>query len=66
MREEDFRHEFQQMSSFFSSDLHKLGLETQLKTLIHIVDEKQVQIKDVITIISSLDASQKLLLKNDK
>ena len=48
------------MSSFFSSDLHKIKLETQLKTLTHIVDKKQVKIKDVITIISSLNASQKL------
>ena len=46
----------------FSSDLHKFKLETQLKTLIHIVDEKQVAIKDAITIISSLNASQKLLV----
>ena len=46
----------------FTSDLHKLKLETQLKTLTHIVDEKQVAIKDVTTIISSLNASQKLLV----
>ena len=57
LRDEDFDHELQQMSSFFSSDLHKFKLETQLKTLIHIVDEKQVAI-----IISSLNASQKLLV----
>ena len=49
------------MSSFFSSDLHKFKLMTQLKTLIHIVDGEQVAIQDVITIISSLNASQKLL-----
>ena len=36
--EEDFGHEFQQMFSFFSSDLDKHKLETQLKNLIHIVD----------------------------
>ena len=30
--------------------------------LSHIVDEKQVRIKDAITIISSLNASQKLLV----
>ena len=60
MREEDFGHVFQQLSSFFSSDLHKVKSGTQLKILIHIVDEKQVKIKDVITIISSLNASQKL------
>ena len=52
LRDEDFDHELQQMSSFFSSDLHKFKLETQLKTLTHIVDEKQVAIKDTITIIS--------------
>ena len=37
-------------------------METQLKTLIHIVHEKQVAIKDAITIISLLNASQKLLV----
>ena len=60
--DEDFDHELQQMSSFFSSDMHKFKLEAQLKTLTHIVDEKQVEIKDTITIISSLNASQKLLI----
>ena len=50
------------MSSFFSSDLCKFKLETQLKTLTHIVDEKQVGIKDAITIISSLNIFQKLLV----
>ena len=59
---EDFDHELTQMSSIFSRDLHKFKLKTQLKTLIHIVDEKQVALKDAITIISSLNASQKLLL----
>ena len=62
LRGEDFDHELQQMSSFFNSDLHKFKLETQLKTLTHIVDEKQVGIKDAITIISSLNASQKMLV----
>ena len=38
--EEDFGRELQRMFSFFSSDLDKL--ETQLRTLIHIVDERQV------------------------
>ena len=38
--EEDFGRELQRMFSFFSSDLDKL--ETQLRTLMHIVDEKQV------------------------
>ena len=62
MREEDFGNELRQMSWFFSSDLHKFKLETQLKTLNHIVDEKHVKIKDAITIILSLNASQKLLV----
>ena len=62
LREEDFGHELLHMSSIFCSDLHKFKLETQLKTLTHIVEEKQVEIKDVITIISSLNASQKLLV----
>ena len=39
--------------------MHKSKLE---KTLTHIVNEKQVGIKDAITIISSLNASQKLLV----
>ena len=50
------------MSSFFSIDLHKVKLETQLETLTHIVDENQVGIKDATTIISSLNAFQKLLV----
>ena len=62
LRDEDSDHELQQVSSFFSSDLYKFKLETQLKTLTHIVDEKQVGIKDAITIISSLNASEKLLV----
>ena len=62
LREEDFDHELQQMSSFVSSDLHKLKLEAHLKTLIYIVDQKQVGIKDAIKTISSLNASQKLLV----
>ena len=62
LSDEDFDHELQQMSLFFSSDLYKFKLETQLKTLTHNVDQKQVGIKDTITIISSLNASQKLLV----
>ena len=54
LHDEDFDHELQKMYSFFSSDLHKLKIESQLKTLTHIVDEKQVGI------ISSLNTSQKL------
>ena len=38
LREEDFGHKLQKMPSFFSSDLDKFKLETQLKNLIHIVD----------------------------
>ena len=52
------------MSSFFSSELQEFKLETQLKTLTHIVNEKQVGIKDAITIISSLNPSRKLLVSD--
>ena len=38
LREEDSDHELRQMSSFFSSDLEKFKLDTQLKILIHIVE----------------------------
>ena len=38
LREEDSDHELQQMPSFFSSDLEKFKLDTQLKILIHIVE----------------------------
>ena len=62
LHEEDFGHVLQQLSLFFSSDLHKVKLGIQLKILIHIVNEKQVKIKDTITIISSLNASQMLLV----
>ena len=62
LRDEDFDHELQQMSSFFNSELHKFKLKTQWKTLTYIADEKQFGIKDTITIISSLNASQKLLV----
>ena len=62
LHDEDFDHELQQMSSLFSSVLHKFKLETQLKTLTHIVDEKKVGTKDSITIISLLNASQKVLV----
>ena len=47
-------------SKCLSGELHKFQLETQLKSLTHIVDEKQVAIKDAITIILSLNGSQKL------
>ena len=58
LREEDFGLPLPQISSFFGSDLDKFKLETQLTTLTHIIDEKQVAIK----IISSLNASQKMLV----
>ena len=38
LSDKDFDHELQQISSSFSSDLHKFKLETQLKTLTRIVD----------------------------
>ena len=50
------------ISSLFSNDLGKFKLETQIKTFKNIVDEKQVGIKEAIKIISSLNASRKLLL----
>ena len=53
---------FSKCFRFFSSDLHKFKLETQVKTLAHTVDEKEVGTKDAIAIILSLNASQKLLI----
>ena len=53
---------FSRCFRFFSSDLRKFKLETKVKTLAHIVDEKQVGTKDAIAIILSLNASQKLLM----
>ena len=41
--EEDIGHELQQMSSFDTSNLDKFKLETELKTLIHIVDENKLE-----------------------
>ena len=49
------------ISSVFSSDLDKFKLETQIKTLKNVADETQVGIKETIKIISSLNASRKLL-----
>ena len=63
---EDFGHEFQQISLLFSSDLDKVKIETQLKTLIHIFDEKQIGTKDAIKIISSTNTSPKLLVSEVK
>ena len=40
LREEDFGHEIQEMSSFFSRDLHKFKLEAQLESTTHVVDQK--------------------------
>ena len=50
------------ISSLFSSDLDKFKLETQIKTLINVVDEKKVEIKETIKIISLLNRSRKLLV----
>ena len=46
----------------FSSDLRKIKLETLIKALENIVDKKRVGIKEAIKIISSLNASRKLLV----
>ena len=46
----------------FSSDLRKFKLETLKKALENIVDKKRVGIKEAIKIISSLNASRKLLV----
>ena len=44
----------------FSSDLDKFKLETQIKTLKNIDDEKKAGINEAIKIILSLNASQEL------
>ena len=54
LHEEDFGHELSANVFVFSSDLHKFKLETQLKTLTHINDEKKVGIKDFTTVKSIL------------
>ena len=51
LSEEDFDHELQEIFLFFNSGLDEFKLETQLKTLAQIVDEKQVEIKDAAKII---------------
>ena len=61
LHEEDFVPE---LSLLFSVDLDKFKLETQMKTFENIVDEKQVRIKEAIKIISSLNASQNLLVSD--
>ena len=60
LHEEDFGHELQQCLRFLA--VTQINLETQIKTLKNIIDEKQVGIKEAIKIISSLNASRKLLL----
>ena len=42
--------------------MDKFKLETQLTTLTHIIDEKEVEIKDAIKVTSSLNPSQKMLV----
>ena len=49
LREGDFDLKLRQMSSFLYTGLLKSKLETKLKSLNHIFDEKQVEIKDTIT-----------------
>ena len=51
LHDEDFDHEFQ---------LHKLKLESQLKTLTHIIDEKQVGITSSLSTSQKLDVSEVL------
>ena len=48
---------FSKCFRFLAVTCMKLKLETQLKTLTHIVDEKQVGITDAMAISSSLNAS---------
>ena len=45
-----------------SSDIDKFKSETQIKTLKNVFDKKQVGIKEAIKMISSLNASRKLLV----
>ena len=54
--EEDFGHEFQQY------DLDKFKLETKIKTLKNIFDEKQFGTKEATKITSPLNASRKLFV----
>ena len=57
LHDEEFDRKLQQISSLFSSELHKFNLETQLETLTNIVDKKQAGIKDFKTINYLLNAS---------
>ena len=50
------------ISLLFNNDLDQFKLENQIKTFENIADEKQVGEKEAIKIISSLNASRKLLL----
>ena len=50
------------ISSLFRNELDKSKLETKIKTLKKIVDEKQLGTKEAIKIISPLNASRKLLV----
>ena len=61
----EFVSKFVPKPPFLSSNWYQFKLETQLKTLTHIVDGKQVAVKDAITIISSLNAPPKLLVSED-
>ena len=45
LHEEDFDHEHQEIYSFFSSDLDKFNLETQIQILNNINYKKQFGIK---------------------
>ena len=45
LREKNFDHRLQQISLFFTDELDKFKLQTQLEILTHITDEKQVGIK---------------------
>ena len=62
LREIDFRQKFHQYLRFFLQWPNKVKLETQIKTLKNIVDEKLVGLKEAITIISSINVSRKLLV----
>ena len=57
LHDEESDHKLQQISSLFSSELHKFNLETQLETLTNIVNQKQAGIKDSKTINYLLNAS---------
>ena len=60
LHEQDCGHELQQCLRFLA--VTQINLETQIKTLKNIVDEKQIGIKEAIKIVSSLNGSRKLLV----